>query len=125
MAGLFYYLTVFSPWPPLCEAPDGGVWACPALGASGAVYAILGACAMLLPEMVVYLWFFPVKMRYAWIIWMLIEIVGAVSPGTGIANAAHLGGLIFGLIYGWYLSKKEQAFYQPTWETRDTTWEQA
>jgi membrane associated rhomboid family serine protease len=117
-------LTTLSPWAPICQSPYGGFWACPALGASGAVYAILGAVAMLLPEVVVYLWFFPVKMRYAAIIWFLIEFLGTFDTGSGIASAAHLGGLIFGLVCGWYLSRKSEEFYQPSWEQKGT-WEQA
>lgn len=116
IGGLLYYLTVFTPWPPICQSPFGGTWACPALGASGAIYGILGAVAILLPNVVIYLWFFPVKLKYAAIIWFLIETFGTFNPGGGIANAAHLGGLIFGLIAGWYLSRKQQEFFNPTWE---------
>lgn len=120
IGGILYYLTTLSPWPPICNSPFGGVWACPALGASGAIYGILGAVAMLLPEVVVYLWFFPIKMRYAAIVWFAIEFFGSFNPGGGIANAAHLGGLIFGLIYGWYLSRNQSGnqsdFYQPSWQ---------
>ena len=44
------------------------------LGASGAIYGILGAVAILLPDVVIYMWFFPMRMRYAAILWFLIPI---------------------------------------------------
>ncbi|VVC03029.1 Rhomboid protease GlpG [Candidatus Bilamarchaeum dharawalense] len=116
LGSFLYYLTMFTPLAPLCSSPSGGVWGCPALGASGAIYGILGAVAVLLPEAVVYIYFFPVKMKYAPFLWFFLELLGIFNSGSGIANAAHLGGLIFGLICGWYLSKKQQDFYQPTWQ---------
>lgn len=118
IGSILYYITTLSPWPPLCSSPFGGVWACPALGASGAIYGILGAVAMLLPDVVIYMWFFPMRMRYAAILWFLIEFAGTFNQSSGIASAAHLGGLIFGLIYGWYLSRNQSDsdFYQPSWQ---------
>ncbi|MFH1520488.1 MAG: rhomboid family intramembrane serine protease [Candidatus Micrarchaeota archaeon] len=117
LGGILYYLTTFTMFNPICQSPFGGVWSCPALGASGAVFGILGALALLLPEVVVYMWFFPMKMRYAPIVWF---ILGVFMQGGNVAHAAHLGGLIFGLIYGWYLSRHQpdtqSGFYQPNWQ---------
>jgi membrane associated rhomboid family serine protease len=72
----------------------------PALGASGAIYGILAAAAVLFPDAVVFLWFFPMRMRYAIVVWTVIEFIGTLNMvGSGIASAAHLGGLFFGYIY--------------------------
>ena len=76
------------------------------VGASGAVMGILGAFGALYPNVKLLLWFFlPVR---AWIlvlgliIWELTETVGNPNIG-GIANAAHLVGVITGVIYALFL----------------------
>jgi hypothetical protein len=72
----------------------------PALGASGAIFGIMGAAAVLFPDMILYIWFFPMKMRDAAILFAIIELYGTMTmTSSGIASAAHLGGLVFGFIY--------------------------
>lgn len=77
------------------------------LGASGAVMGVLGAFGALYPRTTLLLWFvIPVK---AWLlvvllgIWELSEIIGHQKLG-GIANAAHLGGGIVGVLYALHLT---------------------
>jgi len=79
-----------------------------AVGASGAIFGLIGLLMVLTPNLPVYIMFIPIpiKMKYAapamlFILW-LISFFGNVPVG----NTAHLGGLIFGLIYGFYLRKK-------------------
>ncbi len=91
----------------------------PALGASGAIYAVLGATAVMLPEMRIYMWFFPMKMKYAVIFWVLMETFGTLSVASGIASAAHLGGLAFGLIYTKYFVKKEVPYDPYYWAVKE------
>ncbi|MDD5337150.1 MAG: rhomboid family intramembrane serine protease [Candidatus ainarchaeum sp.] len=80
----------------------------PALGASGAIYAVLGAVAMFAPNSVVYMYFFPMRMKYAVAFWVLLNLfyVSPIGQASGIGGAAHLGGLFFGLIYAYYLKGK-------------------
>jgi membrane associated rhomboid family serine protease len=79
-----------------------------AVGASGALFGLIGVLMLLTPNQPVYLMFIPipVKMKYAapgmLIVLWLISIAGNVPIG----NMAHLGGLISGLVYGIYLKKK-------------------
>lgn len=80
----------------------------PALGASGAIYGILGALAILAPNMMVLIMFVPMQMRYAAIVWVIIEFFGTLTPGTGIASAAHLGGLFLGFAYAKFVLLKRQ-----------------
>lgn len=80
----------------------------PALGASGAVYGILGATAILVPNMTVYVSGFPMNIRHAAILWFVLEFLGSFNSSSGIASAAHLGGLIFGLGYAFYLQRMGQ-----------------
>jgi uncharacterized protein len=117
IGGLLYYLTTLSPWPPLCS--DGtAIVLCSALGASGAIYGILGAVAVLLPDMRIFFMFFPLRMREAAFLWVILEFLGIFNQGSGVGNAAHLGGLLFGLAYGWLLSRREGEFQPQSWEGR-------
>ncbi len=73
------------------------------VGASGAIFGILGAYAALYPNrelILIFLPFVPIKA------WVFVLLLGAyefmhtlAGPGGHIANAAHLGGGIAGYIY--------------------------
>jgi membrane associated rhomboid family serine protease len=106
LGGILYYATyLLGIIPPI-----------PALGASGAIFGILGAVAMILPDMTVFLFFFPMKMRYAALVWLAMTFIGAFDISSGVADAAHLGGLLFGLGYGWFLTRKPaEPFPQGQW----------
>ncbi|MFA5049869.1 MAG: rhomboid family intramembrane serine protease [Candidatus Micrarchaeia archaeon] len=80
----------------------------PALGASGAIYGVLGALAVLLPGMMIYVWFIPMRMRTAAMLFVAIELFGSFNAASGIASAGHLGGLLFGFIFAYYLKNKEK-----------------
>ena len=88
----------------------GIIPAIPALGASGAIFGILGALAILRPNLTIYMWFFPMQMYQAAIAWVLLELLGVFNPGSGIASAAHLGGLFLGLAYGYYVKGSGKHF---------------
>ncbi len=76
-----------------------------ALGASGAIFGILGALAILRPRMQVWVSFFPMPMIMAAAVWAIGDFVGLFLP-TNVANLAHLVGLAFGIGAGFYLRKK-------------------
>jgi uncharacterized protein len=105
IGSLIYYLTIVT----------GIIPPIPALGASGGVYAILGALAILTPNLTIFLFFIPMKMKNAVIVWIVLEFLGMFNTMSGIASAAHLGGLIFGLLYAYRFKKKvfEPEFYEP------------
>ena len=79
-----------------------------AVGASGALFGLIGLMMILTPNLPVYVMFIPIpiKIKYAapgmLIVLWLISIAGNIPIG----NTAHLGGLIAGLFYGLYLKKK-------------------
>jgi len=77
-----------------------GTWI-PSVGASGAIYGILMAYAMWFPNRQVYLYFvLPIRVRYLIVFLILLETSQAIqATGTGIAHAAHLGGMGFGYAY--------------------------
>ncbi|MBU1085891.1 MAG: rhomboid family intramembrane serine protease [Candidatus Omnitrophica bacterium] len=73
----------------------------PVVGASGAIFGLLVAFAIMFPESVILLFFiFPMKMRYAAMVLAGINLLGALSnPGSEVAYIAHLGGGMFGYFY--------------------------
>lgn len=79
-----------------------------AVGASGALFGLIGLLVLLTPNLPVFIMFvpIPIKMKYAGpgmlIILWLISAAGKIPVG----NTAHLGGLIAGLVYGIYLKNK-------------------
>jgi membrane associated rhomboid family serine protease len=78
----------------------------PAIGASGAVMAVVMLYAIWYPRQRIFIWFFfPIEIRWLvafYVIFdlhpVLLALAGTPLP-TGIAHAAHLGGLAFGYIY--------------------------
>ena len=80
----------------------------PMLGASGAIYGVLIAFAMLYPESTMTLIFPPVTLKAKWmvVIFAVIELTtGIVGTRVGIAHFAHLGGMLFGFLMILYWRK--------------------
>ena len=70
------------------------------IGASGAIYGILVAYAMLFPNRLVYLYFFiPIKVKYLVIILIAVELLSTGNSSSGVAHFAHLGGALVGYLY--------------------------
>lgn len=72
------------------------------LGYSGVIFGILVAQAIFFPNrMIVVFWVFPMKMRYAVMVFAAIALYSMATPGTGggIAHAAHLFGGVAGYFY--------------------------
>ena len=98
-AGLFFVLSS------LIFSSDFSTYA---VGASGALFGLIGFLMLITPNLPVYIMFIPIpiKMKYAapgiLVVLWFISIAGNVPIG----NTAHLGGLLVGLIYGIYLRDK-------------------
>ena len=71
------------------------------IGASGSIYGILLAYGLLFPRRIIFLYFIiPIEARYFVMMIGAITFFSSVSAtGGGIAHIAHLGGMIFGLLY--------------------------
>ena len=65
------------------------------LGASGAIFGVLGALAVIRPKMTVWVMGIPMPMLAAAGVWLAIDLLGMFAP-SGTANAAHIAGLLFG-----------------------------
>lgn len=72
----------------------------PLVGASGSILGMLSACAILFPQYVVFLYFFPVPIRVATIIITIGYLANLLSKGINAGgDAAHLGGMAAGAFY--------------------------
>lgn len=94
LGGLFYIvIALYAPWSSSADARIG------VIGASGAVFAVGGALAVLRPNLKVMLFFIiPMPLWVAVIGGFLLLTL--ISAGLNIAWEAHLGGLVLGLIAG-------------------------
>lgn len=74
------------------------------LGASGALFGVMGTLAILRPRMQVWVSYFPMPMIAAVGVWIAIDVLRLFVP-SGIASLGHLVGLGFGLGFGFYLKR--------------------
>lgn len=74
----------------------------PAVGASGALMGIFACLAILAPDIVLYVYFIPMKITYALIFFILLDLFLS-SSGDLVAHSAHLSGVVAGLVIGKYL----------------------
>ena len=85
------------------------------VGASGAVFGILLAFAMLFPNMELMLLFLPipVKAKYVVLVYGIYELWSEINrmPGDNVAHFAHLGGMLIGYLILKYWKRKYGTFY--------------
>ena len=78
------------------------------IGASGAIFAIGGALAVIVPKAPVYVFFIPIAMP----LWAAILIFFLLSfLFSGVAWQAHLGGVLAGVIAGFILRRRRRFNY--------------
>jgi membrane associated rhomboid family serine protease len=86
----------------------------PTVGASGAIFGVLLAFGVLFPNTQLMLLFppIPIKAKYFVLAYGAIELYLAFAqPGSNIAHAAHLGGMLFGFILIKYWQKTTKTLY--------------
>lgn len=115
LAGGVLYLIMFNTIPFFVEASNfRGM-----VGASAAVYAIMVATAVLLPDYTFFLLFFgPVKIKYIAFLGIVVSFIGTVESNAG-GNIAHLGGAIIGYIY---MKQLQAGFNWGGWITVTLDW---
>jgi len=78
-----------------------------AVGASGAVYAIAGALVMIRPNIRVLLYFFiPMPLWVVVLVFFVFFSLPPIAENFNMAWQAHLGGLVVGLIAGYFFRKR-------------------
>ena len=98
VGNLLYYLTIlFGIIPPI-----------PALGASGAIFGIFGGLVITDPRLTLLIFgIIPMNIRHVAVLWFVLEFLGTFNSASGIASAAHLGGLVAGYLLVKYFFKKK------------------
>jgi len=78
----------------------------PAIGASGAVMAVMMVYAIYHPRDEIYLFFvIPIQIRFLLVIYVFYDLqpvlmkLAGKNVATGVAHAAHLGGLFYGWVF--------------------------
>jgi len=79
----------------------------PAVGASGAIYGLIGSLAVLKPNLIVYIYYMPVPLIFVALFYMIQEFLGIFIPSP-IASQAHFAGLLFGMFYGYFIKKRRK-----------------
>lgn len=101
ISGGILYILFYNPFPVF----EGQLPQSVAIGASAAVLAVVVTIAVYSPDYKVFLWFLgPVKIKYIALVSIGIDILSIESANAG-GHIAHIGGAIFGLIYGFQLKK--------------------
>ena len=78
------------------------------IGASGGIFALAGALAVIVPRMPVFIFFIPIPMP----LWIAVIILLVLSfLFSGIAWQAHLGGLLLGLVAGLIFRRRRRIYY--------------
>ena len=98
IGGLFFALFAYTIMPELLYDR--------VVGASGAVYAVGGALAVMRPNTRVMIFPFPVPIP----LWLAI-LLGLLVITSGIAWQAHLGGVLTGLVMGFTYRKQGRRYY--------------
>lgn len=90
----------------------------PAVGASGSIYGVLIAFAMLFPESRLTLLFPPVTLSAKWmvVIFAVIELFcGLSGTAVSVAHFAHLGGMLVGWLLILFWRKRGVLFNKEIW----------
>lgn len=78
------------------------------LGASGAIFSVVGAFSYLIPKAPIAFFFIPIPggAWFAFLASVAYNVTGLFFRWGAYDYAAHLGGSMAGVAYGWWLSKK-------------------
>ncbi len=76
------------------------------LGASGAIFGVIGALIFVRPGQMVWAFGLPMPIFIAGILWAVGDVIGIFMP-RNVANIAHLSGMFFGIVLGALYKSRE------------------
>jgi uncharacterized protein len=86
----------------------------PMIGASGAIYGVFAALTILEPDILVYVYFIPMKLKNALVLFALLDFL-MVNSSDMIAHTAHLSGILVGLYMGFRIKKTQEDTLRPSY----------
>lgn len=89
--------------------PVFGITPLPLIGASGAIYGVFAALAVLEPDLLVYVYFIPMRIKHALVFFALLDFL-MIHSADMIAHIAHLSGLFVGLYMGYRIKKIQEKY---------------
>lgn len=95
-----------------------------ALGASGALQGLTGVLVVLAPRLTVLVFgIIPAPMWAVGTLYVFLDAVGVLNPGSNVGHAAHLAGFAIGAAYAYSLKKKGLRVYtRPPPREPSMTW---
>lgn len=78
------------------------------VGASGGIFALAGALAIMVPRVPVFIFFIPIPMPL-WVATIILVLLSFVF--SNVAWQAHIGGLVLGLIAGFIFRKRRRVYF--------------
>lgn len=89
------------------------------IGASGSIMGLAGAFCLWNPgrDIVFFLYVFPVRMRALTMFWILLgfSLFGIIFPFGGVSHAAHLGGLLTGVVFARWITEDRWSEWLARW----------
>ncbi|WP_256623026.1 rhomboid family intramembrane serine protease [Methanolobus chelungpuianus] len=79
----------------------------PVVGASGAIMGVFAALAVIAPEIRVYVYFIPMRIVHALILFALVDFI-FLGANDMVAHTAHLTGILIGLVMGLRIKKDQR-----------------
>ena len=79
------------------------------IGASGAIYGVFAALTVLEPNLRVYVYFVPMRLKHALLLFAVFDFL-MINSSDMIAHTAHLSGLFVGLYMGFRMKKMHDKY---------------
>lgn len=97
--------------------PIFNIYPGPMIGASGAIYGVFAALTVLEPNLRVYVYFVPMRLKHALVLFAVFDFL-MVNSTDMIAHTAHLSGLFVGLYMGFRLKKMHDKYARTRFDGR-------
>lgn len=79
------------------------------VGASGAIMGVFAALTVLAPDLRVYVYFIPMQIKYALLLFAVLDFA-LMGSNDMVAHTAHLSGTLVGLFMGFHLKKSMKKY---------------
>lgn len=89
--------------------PIFNIYPGPMVGASGAIYGVFAALTALEPNLRVYVYFVPMRLKHALLLFAIFDFL-MINSSDMIAHTAHLSGLFVGLYMGFRMKKIHEKY---------------